>query len=199
MYFPYGTKELDYLSTRDPVLGAQIKRLGRLERALRPEPFAALINSIVGQQISLQAQESIWRRLEQLCGGISPHSIARQTEEALRGCGLSGRKASYIYEAAQRSLAGEINWQTLPQLTDEEIITQLCAFKGVGRWTAEMLLLFSLGRPDILSYDDLGIRRGLKKLHGHAEIDKKLFQHYQQLYSPYGSTAALYIWRIGAE
>lgn len=195
----YGAAETTHLSAADPVLGAYIKTVGPIERVSHPDTFAALIQSIVGQQISVKAQASIWARLKKCCGDINPTTIAGQSTAALRAAGLSGRKVEYIQEAAKRTLAGEFDWQNLGGYSDEELISHLTTLRGVGRWTVEMLLLFSLLRPNILSYDDLAIRRGICYLYGWESINKKQFQVLRNLYSPYGSIASLYLWHRAAE
>lgn len=192
--FAYGETETTYLSERDPQLGAYIAAVGPIARETRPEPFASLIHSIVGQQISTQARETVWRRLLECCGKITPENIAAQSTEALRAAGLSGRKVEYIQEATARTLTGEFDWQDLSRHEDEELISRLTALRGVGRWTVEMLLLFSWERPDVLSYDDLAIRRGICRLYSLERIDQKQFALLRERYSPYGSVASLYLW-----
>ena len=194
MNFTYGAKEINYLSERDPVLGAYIAEVGMISRRLRLSPFEALINNIVGQQISTKAQESVWHRLLVCLGEVTAESIAAQSAEDLRACGLSGRKVEYIQEAAARTLTGEFDWRHLGRYDDEGLIQHLTALRGVGRWTVEMLLIFSLARFNVLSYDDLAIRRGICRLYGWDNVDKKQFERLRKRYSPYGSVASLYLW-----
>ena len=192
--FIYGEKEIAHLSKRDPKLGAYIAAVGPISRKTDPEPFSALINSIVGQQISTKAHESVWNRLLAHLGEVTPERIAAETVEALRACGLSGRKVEYIQGVAYRTLAGEFDWQDLDRYDDESLIAHLTTLRGVGRWTVEMLLLFSLMRPDVLSYDDLAIRRGICRLYNWKDVDKKRFARLKKRYSPHGSVASLYLW-----
>lgn len=110
--------------------------------------------------------------------------------------GMSLRKAEYIKDFADRIVGGEFDLQAVEQMSDAEAITALSSLKGIGKWTAEMILLFCLQRPDILSYDDLAIQRGLRMLYHHRKITRELFNKYQKRYSPYGSTAAIYLWAI---
>jgi len=116
--------------------------------------------------------------------------------EAIRDCGASGRKAQYILEAARQFAEGRLDPAALASLPDEAVCAQLQTLPGVGRWTAEMLLLFSLQRPDVLSFGDFGIRRGLRMLYRHRELTPALFQRYRRRFSPYGSTASLYLWAV---
>lgn len=110
--------------------------------------------------------------------------------------GISLRKAEYIKDFADKIVSGEFDLQAVEQMSDAEAITALSSLKGIGKWTAEMILLFCLQRSDILSYDDLAIQRGLRMLYHHRKITRELFNKYQKRYSPYGSTAAIYLWAI---
>lgn len=186
------------LSQRDPALGEHIARYGLLERPMIPDLFEALVTSIVSQQISGKAAETILARLRQQTGTLSPEGLLGCPEEALRGCGLSGRKTGYLTAAARAMADGRLSAAELRRLPDEEVIRRLVALPGIGRWTAEMLLIFSFGRPDVLSFDDLGIRRGLMRLHGLDTLPPALRTHYRTLYTPYGTTASFYLWRIAA-
>ena len=109
---------------------------------------------------------------------------------------MSLRKAEYIKDFADKIVSGEFDLQAVEKMSDTEAITALSSLKGIGKWTAEMILLFCLQRPDILSYDDLAIQRGLRMLYHHRKITRELFNKYQRRYSPYGSTAAIYLWAI---
>ena len=158
--------------------------------------FLGLVQSIVSQQLSVKVAEVIFRRVEALLGEITAANLLAADPEALRGCGLSGRKVEYLRGIAEAQRTGAIDFAALAQKTDAEIIGELVELKGVGVWTAEMLLIFSLGRPDVLSYRDLGIRRGIMMLNGLAELPEEEFDLYRRRYSPYGTLASLYLWRI---
>ena len=195
--FKYGQKEIEYLKSRDKTLGATIDKIGMIEREVIPEPFAALIASIVSQQISGKAADTIWNRLSGLLlGNISSGSIAMATLSEIQSCGMSMRKAGYIKGIAEAAITGEVNFDTLHTLTDEEIIEKLTALNGVGVWTAEMILIFSLCRPDVVSFGDLAIRRGMMNLYGLDELPKAKFDEFRKRYSPYGSVASLYLWAL---
>ncbi|WP_371380151.1 DNA-3-methyladenine glycosylase [Sporomusa aerivorans] len=194
--FEYGQKELEYLKRKDKKLGAAIDRIGMIEREITPEPFTALVSSVVSQQISNKAAETVWNRLAGLVGIISPAGIAQASLSEIQGCGMSVRKAGYIKGIAEAAIAGAVNFATLHTQTDEEIIKKLSALNGVGIWTAEMLLIFSLRRPDVVSYGDLAIRRGMMNLYGLKDLPQEKFVRYRKRYSPYGSVASLYLWEL---
>lgn len=197
--YRYGKAETEYLISRDSVLGKAIRRIGHIERAVIPELFAALINSIAGQQISGKALATVWARLCERLREITPETVLAAGEEGLRACGLSGRKAGYMLAAAHAVQDGTLPIHSLVDKSDEEIIKILTALPGVGRWTAEMLLIFSLERPDVLAFDDFGIRKGLCRLYGLEELTRAQFEQYRARYSPYATVAGLYLWEIAAE
>ena len=199
MFFCYGRAETDYLASRDPVLGAAIDRIGHIDREVFPDLFEALINSIAGQQISGKALATVWARLCAAVGAVTPENLLAAGEERLRACGFSGRKVNYMLSAARAVADGALNIHSLVEKDDQEVIRTLTALPGVGRWTAEMLLTFSLQRPDVLAYDDFGIRKGLCRLYGLDSVSKAQFAEYRARYAPYATVAALYLWHIAAE
>lgn len=196
MIFEYGQKEIEYLKSRDKKLAAAIDHIGMIEREITPEPFTALISSIVSQQISNKAAATVWNRLCNLLGDITAESIDKRSLSEIQSCGMTARKAGYIKGIANAAITGEVNFNTLHALSDEEIIKKLSALKGVGIWTVEMLLIFSLCRPDVVSYGDLAIRRGMMNLYNLKELPKEKFYRYTKRYSPYGSVASLYLWAL---
>ena len=198
-YFSYSAVETDYLSAQDPALGAVIARMGHIDREVIPNLFTALINSIAGQQISGKALATVWARLCDRLSEITPNSVLAAGEDGLRACGLSGRKAGYMLAAARAVQDGTLNIHSLVDKTDAEVIQTLVALPGVGRWTAEMLLIFSLQRPDVLAFDDLGIRKGLCRLYGWDEVTREQFEDCRARFSPYGTVASLYLWALAAE
>jgi 3-methyladenine DNA glycosylase/8-oxoguanine DNA glycosylase len=197
--FEYGQKEIDYLKSKDKKLGAAIDRIGMIQRRLTPDPFTALVSSVVGQQISSKAADTVWNRMNSLLGCITPKSISQAELSGIKDCGMSVRKAEYIKGIAEAAISGEVDFSTLHTLTDEEIIKKLSALHGVGVWTAEMLMIFSLSRPDVVSYKDLAICRGMMNLYGLKELPKEKFERYRKRYSPYGSVASLYLWALSVE
>lgn len=198
-FFQYGQTETDYLTAHDPILGAAIARIGHIDREVIPNLFTALINSIAGQQISGKALATVWARLCDRLGEITPETVLAAGEEDLRACGLSGRKAGYMLAAAHAVQDGTLPIHSLVEKSDEEIIKILTALPGVGRWTAEMLLIFSLERPDVLAFDDFGIRKGICRLYGLDELTRAQIEEYRARYSPYATVAGLYLWEIAAQ
>ena len=196
--FRFGAKELDYLRKKDKKLGLAIDRIGPLEREIIPDLFTALIRNIVAQQISKEAMITIWGRMRERFGDITPARFGPLSAEEIQACGMSMRKAEYICGVSRSAAEGTLDLAALHYLPDEEVIERLSSLRGVGPWTAEMLLIFSMERPDVLSYGDLAIRRGIMTLYGHKTLDRERFERYKKRYSPYGSTASLYLWEISA-
>lgn len=192
-WFEYGQMEVDYLTNVDQTLGAAIKRMGRVEREVIPDLFVALVHAMVGQQISTKAAQTIWCRMQNRFAEITPQVIATATVEAIQQCGMTTRKAGYIKSVSEMVIRGEINLSELYDLPDDTVIKRLSALRGIGAWTAEMLLLNSLERPNVVSWGDLAIRRGMINLYGLAAITKQQFEQYKERYSPYGSVASLYL------
>lgn len=194
--FEYGQQEIEYLKRKDKKLAIAIDRIGLIEREITPDPFTALVSSVVSQQISKKAAETVWNRLNTLLGDVSAESISQVDLSKIRGCGMSERKAGYIKGIADAAISGSVDFKTLYTLTDDQIIKKLSSLNGVGVWTAEMLLIFSLCRPDVVSYKDLAICRGMMNLYGLKELPKEKFERYRKRYSPYGSVASLYLWAL---
>lgn len=195
-YFIYGGKEINHLKARDPVLCQAIERIGMIKREVHTELFAALVNSIVGQQISTKAQVTVWNRMKEGLLEVTPQKVGQCTKEELQSFGISFRKAEYIKTAAERVLNGSLDLQGLSEAEDEQVKQELTKLPGVGVWTAEMLMTFSMQRPDIVSYSDLAIQRGMRMLYHHRAITPKLFQKYARRYSPCGTVASLYLWAV---
>lgn len=195
-FFEYGQKEIDYLKRKDKKLGAAIDQIGLIRREVIPDPFTALISSVVSQQISSKAADTVWSRLINVLGEITPERIVQTELLEIKQCGMSVRKAEYILGIAEAAVTGVVDFKTLSTLSDEEIIKKLSSLRGVGVWTAEMLLIFSLQRPDVVSYKDLAICRGMMNLYGLKELPREKFERYRKRYSPYGSVVSLYLWAL---
>ena len=194
--FTYGPTELEHLRKRDRRLGRAIDEIGPIERAVIPDPFTALVHGIVGQQLSSRAAAAIWSRLQELLGEITPETIAAASVEELRRC-RPLRAQGRLHQGHRRGRgAGELDLVGLRSLSDADVILRLTALPGVGRWTAEMYLLFSLQRPDVVSWGDLAIRRGMMNLYGLTTLSREEFDRYRRRYSPYGSVASLYLWAV---
>jgi 3-methyladenine DNA glycosylase/8-oxoguanine DNA glycosylase len=162
-YFEYGEAEIEKKKKKDKKLGAAIDRIGLIRREINPNLFSALVENVVGQQISNKAAVTVCRRLNELCG-MDSHRLHALSAEEIQTCGMSMRKASYIKNIAEAAVSRAVDFDTLHEKSDEEIIRALTAIKGVGVWTGEMLLIFSLMRPNVVSYGDLAIRRGMMNL-----------------------------------
>ncbi|MCL2367285.1 MAG: DNA-3-methyladenine glycosylase [Oscillospiraceae bacterium] len=194
-YLKYGEEEISHLRKKDKKLGAVIERIGMIERRVNPDVFAALIESVIGQQISSKAAETVRRKLEGLCG-MDSKRLNGLSIEAIQSCGMSMRKAMYIKGVAEAVVSGSLDIGAFSEMSDSEVIEQLSALKGVGVWTAEMLLIFSLNRPNVISYGDLAIRRGMMRLYGLKDLSQDRFNRYAKRYAPYASVASLYFWHI---
>ena len=197
--FQYGQREIEYLKKKDKKLAEAIDRIGLIKREVIPDLFAALVNSIVGQQISTKAADTVWARMQERFSEITPDNIALKTTEEVQQCGMTMKKAIYIKNIADAVLSGEFKITELYELTDDEVCKRLSALNGIGVWTAQMLMTFCLQRPNIVSWDDLAIRRGMMMLYHHRKLDKAKFEKYRKRYSPYGTVAALYLWEVSVE
>lgn len=171
-------------------------KVGLVRRTVIPDLFAALVHSIVGQQISTKAHETIWRRLVAGLGVVTPRGVEELSDDELRRYGLSYRKVAYIKGAARKVLSGEFDIQELYSLSDADVVERLSRLDGIGVWSAEMLMLFSMQRRDVLSYSDLAIQRGLRMIYHHRRITRSLYERYRRRFSPYGSVASLYVWAV---
>ncbi len=199
-------REAKALAKTDPTMAALIERIGpidlgeRLRRRAEERPtdaYGALLRGIVGQQLSTKAARTIYLRVLDLFGGKTPapEQLLEASEEELRGAGLSGRKVEYVRDLAHHVLAGELELERLPQLSDEEVIAEIVAVRGLGLWTAEMFLLFHLERPDVLSGGDLGIRKAIQFEYGMEEMPSpKQTVEFARRWSPHRSLASIYLW-----
>lgn len=194
--FQYGREAMDYLSEKDKKLGEVIRKLGYLEREVIPDLFEALVNSIIGQQISMKAQATIWKRLCEQLGPVTPEHMREISAEELQQIGISFRKTGYIKKIAEQICEGEFDLEGLKDKPDEEVIRRLSSLSGIGVWTAEMLMIFSMQRLDVLSFGDLAIIRGMRMVYHHRRIDRTLFEKYKRRYSPYGTVAGFYLWAV---
>jgi len=198
-FFEYGEIEINYLKGACDKMADAISKAGMLKRPVEPERFKALIGGIVSQQISTKAAVTVFARLEELVGKVTAETILAKTDDEIKACGLSYRKVGYIKGVCEALRCGELDLEGLGGMSDDAVIAQLVKLNGIGVWSAEMFLLFSLRRPDVLSYGDLIIRKGMMKLHGLDSLSKKEFDVYRKLYSPYGTVASLYLWDLGNE
>lgn len=196
MWFQYGETETAYLTAKDKRLGEVIAQVGPVYREVDTDLFSAVVHHIVGQQISTKAQATIWQRMRDALGTVNAETVLNAGVDKLQSLGISFRKAEYITDFARKVQSGEFDLAGIWEKPDGEVIRELSALKGVGVWTAEMILLFCMQRPDVFSYDDLAIQRGLRMVYHHRKIDRKLFEKYRRRFSPYCSVASLYLWAV---
>lgn len=195
--FQYGETEVEWLSKRDKRLAQAIERIGLIERSTMPDLFTALIQCIIDQQISTAAARTVNARILQVCGGhMSAEALLAAGADNLQRCGTSMRKVQYMLGVAEAVQTGKLDLSAIPAMDDAQVIQTLTGLKGIGIWTAEMLMIFALGRPDVLSWGDLAIQRGIMRLYNHKELPRERFERYRRRYSPYGSTASLYLWAL---
>lgn len=186
-----------HLSEVDPVLAALIEHVGPVERRLEADAYASLASAIVSQQLSDKAATTIWNRLVTALGGdVAPRQVLAADDVTLRGAGLSGSKTAFLRDLASRVTDGSLDLERIAGLPDDEVIAALTVVKGVGRWTAEMFLIFSLGRPDVLAVDDGALRSAVRWLYGlDGEDDRTAIARVGERWAPYRTCASLYLWR----
>ncbi|MDE3060322.1 MAG: DNA-3-methyladenine glycosylase 2 family protein [Pseudomonadota bacterium] len=184
------------LRKRDKTLKAIIDSYHGEAMQLRGDPFYTLARSITGQQISVKAADSVWKKLS-LAVKIKPEAIANADSGILRGCGLSERKVIYLHALANHFLDNKDRIAHWPGMSDEDIIAELVTIKGIGRWTAEMFLIFGLGRPDVFPLDDLGLLKGIYRHYNKGkEMPKKKLLAVGENWRPYRSLGTWYMWRV---
>ncbi len=198
LYFQYSAVEKNFLKSKDPRLAEVIEKIGHIHRAVNPDLFSSLMHSIVGQQISTKALATIWQRMVEGLGDITPASICGCSAEYLQSFGLSFRKVEYMQGAALKIKEGTFNIEALYQMSDEEVCDELSKLNGIGVWTAEILMMFSMQRQNIMSYGDLAILRGMRMIFRHRKITKEIFAKYHRKLTPYASVASLYFWAVAA-
>ena len=196
--FIYGKEEMDYLCQKDGKMKEVIETLGMIHREVDEDLFTSVIHHIVGQQISTKAQKTIYQRMKDGLGVIDEDTICEANDAYLQSFGLTFRKVSYMKDFALKVRNHEIDLDGLYEKSDEEVIEILQSLKGIGRWTAEMILLFCMERKNVFAYDDLAIQRGLRMVYHHRKITKQLFEKYRRRFSPYCSIASLYLWAVAS-
>ena len=196
MIFQYGEKEIAYLKQKDKRLAEVIDRIGMVEREVDSDLFSSVVHHIVGQQISTKAQATIWQRMREALGAVNADTVLAAGPDRLQSFGISHRKAGYITDFAVKVQNGAFDLEEIWEKPDDEVIAELSSLKGVGVWTAEMILLFCMQRPDVFSYGDLAVLRGMRMVYHHRKIDRRLFEKYRRRFSPYCSVASLYFWEV---
>ncbi|MEI7681388.1 MAG: DNA-3-methyladenine glycosylase 2 family protein [Betaproteobacteria bacterium] len=192
-YWAQATQEL---ASRDPVIASIAAGSAGLTLRSRGDAFATLARSIVGQQISVKAAESVWQKFAAALPVVNPASVAAHPVEALRACGLSGSKVVYLQDLAVHFEKGTLNPARWPDLSDDELIEQLTRVRGIGRWTAEMFLIFYMMRPDILPLADLGVQKAMRLHYNHGRpLGVRKLAALNKLWQPWRSVATWYLWR----
>ncbi|MDP1557940.1 MAG: DNA-3-methyladenine glycosylase [Nitrosomonas sp.] len=193
IYWKQATQEL---TERDEVIGNLILCFNDAALDSRDNAFVTLARSIVGQQISVKAAESVWQKIIVTLPEITPRTIHLAEEIELRSCGLSHRKISYLQELSQHFLDGALNEADWKEMDDEALIVQLTQIQGIGRWTAEMFLIFHMLRPDILPLADIGLQRAISRhYNANQPMDKSSMRILAKSWQPWRSVATWYLWR----
>jgi DNA-3-methyladenine glycosylase II len=192
----YWTRAVRELGARDPVIGQLAERHPGSVLRTRGDAFQTLARSIVGQQISVQAAQTVWNRLAAAVPQLAPGPVAAAGDELLRGCGLSARKVLYLRELATHFAGGRIDTRRWTRASDEQMIAELTALRGIGRWTAEMFLIFHLTRPDVLPLADLGLQRAMSRHYNRGRpIGTERMQRVAACWQPWRTVATWYLWR----
>lgn len=193
-FIEYTSEETYYLSERDGKLGKFIEKTGFVKRYVFDDLFSGLCYNIINQQLSMKAADTLYEKIREAVGGIVPENMTNA--EQLFGCGLSHSKADCIAICANKFKSGAFTAKSFSEMSDEETVKALTEIRGIGAWTAEMTMIFCLERKDVLSLSDYGIRKGLSILHGIDMKNISEMRKYKKLYSPYGTTASIYLWEI---
>jgi DNA-3-methyladenine glycosylase II len=196
---PYALDAVAHLKRVDPILGAVIDRVGPYSISRRPERFHALVRAIIFQQLAGRAAQTIFDRFVELVGGgrfPTPERLLAASDEVMRSAGLSRGKMSYIRDLATHVNNRTLNFHRHARMTDDEIIADLTRVRGIGRWTAEMFLMFNLHRPDVLPVDDLGVRNAVGRLYSMSQPPPaKELREFGERWRPYRSVASWYLWQ----
>ena len=192
----YWKKASSRLAKNDPIMAALVKRYTETSLVSRGDPFTTLARSIVGQQISVKAADSIWSRVLALFPAIVPDAMLGGKAQKLRECGLSARKMEYLSDLARRFADGTVRPERWADAPDEEIIAELTAVRGIGVWTAEMFLIFNLLRPDVFPVDDIGLQKAaaLHYFGGERPTRRQLLE-LGESWRPWRTVATWYLWR----
>ncbi|MDO8306316.1 DNA-3-methyladenine glycosylase [Herminiimonas sp.] len=183
------------LMKRDRIMRKLIPQFGDLHLVGRGEPFSTLARSIIGQQISVKSADSVWRRFLEVCPKCTPAQVVKAGDK-LATCGLSKRKAEYILDLADHFKAKRVNYDKWAEMADEDVIAELIQIRGIGRWTAEMFLIFNLLRPNILPLDDLGLLAGISRNYFSGEpVSRSDAREVAANWEPYRTVATWYLWR----
>lgn len=193
LYWQQASSEL---AQADPIMSAFVERFSGVSLVSRGEPFVTLARSIVGQQISVKAADSVWARFSAALPTISPSAVLATSIETLRSCGLSARKAEYLGDLARHFSDGQIHTSAWSHMSDAEIIAELTAVRGIGIWTAEMFLIFNQMRPDVFPLDDIGLQKAVAMHYCQGERPtRRILAECGERWRPWRSVATWYLWR----
>jgi DNA-3-methyladenine glycosylase II len=192
----YWQDACEHLVKRDRVMRKLIPKLGDAKLQSRGDPFITLARSVVGQQISVHAAQAVWDRFAKLANKLTPAKVLKLKMDDMRACGLSARKIEYLVDLALHFDSGALHVKQWESMDDEAIIAELVAIRGIGRWTAEMFLIFHLMRPDVLPLDDIGMLRGISENYFSGEpVSRSEAKEVAAAWAPYRSVATWYLWR----
>ena len=193
----YWQRASSELARADPVLARLVERFAGMALVSRGDAFATLLRSIVGQQISVKAADSVWARLlDALSSVVTPRAVLASERETLRACGLSQRKVEYVFDLAQHFASGQIHVDRWTAMSDAEIIAELTAVRGIGVWTAEMFLIFHQLRPDVFPLDDIGLQKAVALHYCQGERPgRRLLAEHGERWRPWRSVATWFLWR----
>lgn len=192
----YWDKACADLVKRDRILKKLIPKFGPVHLINRDDPFTTLARSVVGQQISVASAQSIWKRVELACPKLVPQQFIKLGHDKLQACGLSKRKSEYILDVAQHFVSGALHVNSWTSMEDEAVIAELTAIRGIGRWTAEMFLIFNLARPNVLPLDDLGLIQAISVNYFSGEpVTRSEAREVAANWEPWRTVATWYMWR----
>ena len=190
MFFEYGEREMEALSQKDEALAKVIARWGKSSARWTTTFFPRLCTILSASRFPPRRRPASGGAMQESLDAVTPDAVLAADRQTLQSFGMSYRKVDYIREFAQKVSDGSFDLQSLWHKPDDKVIAELGELRGVGVWTAEMILLFCMQRPDIFSFHDLAIVRGVRMLYHHSTVSKKLFETYRARYSPYGSVAS---------
>ncbi|MDF9866653.1 DNA-3-methyladenine glycosylase II [Bacilli bacterium PM5-3] len=195
-YLKYDDKIIDYLKSKDAKLASIIDYFGYVKREINTKPFESLIQQIIAQQVSKQAAKTVFEKLKAKVSDFNAKDIYELSLDDIQSCGMTHRKAGYIHSISEEVINKTLDFDELFLLDDEEVIKKMSKLSGIGKWSAQMFLIFTMQRMNVISYDDLAIRKGMMKLYGLTSLDKKTFEMYKKNYEPYATVASIYLWHL---
>ncbi len=198
-FYPITQDSINWLCSRDPELGSVMHWKEPPKRKLYPDLFNGLVFYVISQQISAKAAATEWSRLQELYGPTTAEHMVSLAPEEIQKCGTTLRRSGYILAIVHEVVSGHIDLDELAGIPDDEFMRQIVRLPGIGEWTAKMLLVHVLCRPDIISFKDLAILRGMRMVYQMPKIGREEFERYRELYAPYATTATIYLWAISAD